>query len=84
MFELSGVEVNITGNKQISKWMGRECNQATKYTGMDTEFEQKRQKIENRFELARVHVNESRLYCFQMNGYQEKPTFSPIQFQFRF
>ena len=41
-------------------------------------------KIENRFELARVHVNESRLYCFQMNGYQEKPTFSQIQFQFRF
>ena len=51
---------------------------------MDTEFEQKRQKIENRFELARVHVNESRMYCFQMNGYQEKPTFSQIQFQFRF
>ena len=27
------------GSKEMSKWMGRKGNQATKYTGMDTEFE---------------------------------------------
>ena len=29
----------INGNKQISKLIGRESNLATKYTGMDTEFQ---------------------------------------------
>ena len=29
----------ITVSKEISKWMGRECNYATKYAGTETEFE---------------------------------------------
>ena len=29
----------INGNKQISKLIGRVSNLATKYTGMDTEFQ---------------------------------------------
>ena len=43
-FKFSGVSVigslkQITISNEISKWMGRKGNQATKCTGMDTEFE---------------------------------------------
>ena len=33
---------------EISKWMGRECNWATKYTGVDTEFELEWQKSKDK------------------------------------
>ena len=46
----------ITGSKEISKWMGRECNWATKYTGMDTEFELEWQKSKDK-ELTRLFWN---------------------------
>ena len=34
-----GNSKQITGSKEIGKWMGRKGNYAKKYTGMDTEFE---------------------------------------------
>ena len=40
--------MQITGSKEISKWMGSNGNQETMYTGMDTEFELECQKFKDK------------------------------------
>ena len=58
-----GSSMQITGSKEISKWMGSNGNQGTMYTGMDTEFELEWQKSKDK-EFTRLFWNESNVSDF--------------------